>query len=126
MLLKILLRNQLLNLFKKLGMSSNPFSLSPICHYLYNDYLDLWVSEIKSHAKGMNTNEKLEIILRSAINNHSPESLRNLDELSLQNPDKNYTIEDGIDDQIKDIFDRLDDGKHFRHQLYGVLCDYLY
>jgi len=46
MIQKILVRSVLLNIFKSAGLSSNPYDLHPLCHYIYYDRTKQWLKGI--------------------------------------------------------------------------------
>ena len=51
MFLKIRVRNLMLYVFGQLGLSTNPYSLDPLCNFLYYDYLNDQLPELKKTTK---------------------------------------------------------------------------
>ena len=71
MLLKIKVRNVLLQLFSRSRQGTNPYKLAPLGNYIYYDMLNLWLPILKQVEK--DAAEIAYLIIEFTIHGYSPD-----------------------------------------------------
>lgn len=105
MFIKIRARSEMLSLFSSAGLSSNPYSLNPICDFLYYEYFNSWLPLVKSQIK--DPKEFVKFLISNAVQGYSAEKFSKREKI-IEDGEEIFRWVDFYDEELENKVKKLD------------------